>query len=331
LSSPCLSDLAGPGRDPVCSTDFHENRGEPPSKPKATPLPRAIDHLVIASHDLEALAALYDRLGFQVGARNRHPWGTENHIVQFDGSFLELIGLGQGFAAPLERPGIFSFAAFVGRFLARREGLAMLAMRSADAEADRIAFAARGLGAFERFDFARKARRPDGAEVDVAFSLAFAASAAMPEAGFFVCEQKFPENFWSRSAQIDPNGATGIEGVTLVHEKPEEAAEFVGNFAGAAAPRAIDGGFAVIVDGAQIECVTRAALLARFGAEAVQSDDPTLALVRVGVGDLQAVSRLLDDRAVVHRRVGEALLVKAARAHGLALVFEAGQKSAQGQ
>ena len=63
-------------------------------------MPRAIDHLVIAAHDLPEQAALYRRLGFQVGARNRHPWGTENHIVQFDGAFLELIGLGDAFAAP---------------------------------------------------------------------------------------------------------------------------------------------------------------------------------------------------------------------------------------
>ncbi len=63
-------------------------------------MPRAIDHLVIAARDLPEQAALYRRLGFQVGARNRHPWGTENHIVQFDGAFLELIGLGDEFAAP---------------------------------------------------------------------------------------------------------------------------------------------------------------------------------------------------------------------------------------
>ena len=55
-------------------------------------MPRAINHLVIPARDLTAQAELYRRLGFQVGARNSHPWGTENHIVQFDGAFLELIG-----------------------------------------------------------------------------------------------------------------------------------------------------------------------------------------------------------------------------------------------
>src|SRR5271155_5191374 len=119
-------------------------------------MPRAIDHLVIPAHDLAAQTTLYRRLGFQVGARNRHPWGTENHIVQFDGFFLELIGLGEGFEASAAVPGVFSFAGFVADFLSRREGLAMLVLRSADAEADRRDFAAKGLGDFRGFEFARK-------------------------------------------------------------------------------------------------------------------------------------------------------------------------------
>ena len=55
----------------------------------------------------------------------------------------------------------------------------MLVLRSVDAEADRREFEREGIGEFSRFDFARKGRRPDGATVDVAFSLAFAASAAL--------------------------------------------------------------------------------------------------------------------------------------------------------
>jgi len=55
-----------------------------------------IDHLVLAAHDLNATGSFYERLGFKVGARNRHPWGTENRIVQFPGAFLELITVGEG-------------------------------------------------------------------------------------------------------------------------------------------------------------------------------------------------------------------------------------------
>ena len=282
-------------------------------------MPRAIDHLVVPARDLAAQAELYRRLGFQVGARNRHPWGTENHIVQFDGAFLELIGLGQGFGAPAPEPGAFSFAGFVGAFLQRREGLAMLVLRSSDAEGDRRRFKAEGLGDFARFDFARKARRPDGREVDVAFSLAFAASPALPEAGFFVCEQRFPENFWSRAAQVHPNGATAITGLSFAHERPSEAADFLARFCDAPAPRREGPAWIVEAAGARVECAPRAALADRYGA-AIAREGPAFALARIAVADLARMRERLASNGVAFEPRGEGLI---APAMGAALAFEA--------
>ncbi len=285
-------------------------------------MPRAIDHLVIPARDLAEQADFYRRLGFQVGARNRHPWGTENHIVQFDGAFLELIGLGQGFAAPAAEPGVFSFAGFVGAFLQRREGLAMLVLRCDDAEADRRRFKADELGDFARFDFARKARRPDGREVDVAFSLAFAASPALPEAGFFVCQQRFPENFWSRAAQVHPNGAKGIAGLAIAHESPGEATDFLTRFLGAGAARREGEGFVIEADGARIEGAPRAALAERYGGSAIGADGPPIALARIAVADIEAARRVLVASRVRYEARGEALVVDCAAAMGAAIVFE---------
>ena len=285
-------------------------------------MPRAIDHLVIPARDLAAQAELYRRLGFQVGARNRHPWGTENHIVQFDGAFLELIGLGEGFVEPAPEPGVFSFAGFVASFLERREGLAMLALRSHDAEADRRRFKANGLGDFSRFDFARKARRADGGEADVAFLLAFAACPALPEAGFFVCQQRFPENFWSRAAQVHPNGARGIAGVAIAHENPREAAEFLSRFVDAGAARRDGEGFVVEADGASIECRPRAALAERYGASAFRRDGSPIALARVAVADVAATRALFEAGGVAFGDRAGALVVGADAAMGAALVFE---------
>ena len=73
-----------------------------------------------------------------------------------------MIGLGEGFSRPNDKEGEFSFAGFVAKYLEARQGLAMLVMRSFDAEADRREFAASHIGDFSRFDFARKGRRPDG-------------------------------------------------------------------------------------------------------------------------------------------------------------------------
>ena len=61
--------------------------------------------------DLDAAAALYRRLGFTVGARNGHAWGTHNHIVQLPGFFVELLTV-----AEPEKLGGEGFAALFGRF-----------------------------------------------------------------------------------------------------------------------------------------------------------------------------------------------------------------------
>ena len=203
-------------------------------------MPRALDHLVIAFRDLAAAAERYRALGFQVGPRNRHPWGTENHIVQFDGVFLELLGLGEAFAAPAPDDPVAPFAGFLAEFLKTREGLSMMVLRSSDAEADRQAFARAHIGVRPRFDFARKGVR-EGREVEVAFSLAFAETPAFAQAGFFVCEQKFPQNFWSPAAQVHPNGATGVSELTLTHPDPEQVRGFLTAYLDAPAEPTADG------------------------------------------------------------------------------------------
>ena len=147
---------------------------------------RRIDHLVVAVQDLDQAGRFYQRLGFQVGARNRHPWGTENRIVQLPGSFIELITLGEGAAIAPHQESAFSFGAFVQDYLKDREGLAMLVLDSQDAQADAALFSQKGVGSFEPFHFERSGRRPDGSETKVAFTLAFASAEIAPKAGFFV-------------------------------------------------------------------------------------------------------------------------------------------------
>lgn len=286
------------------------------------PTPRAIDHLVVAAHDVDAQAALYQRLGFQVGRRNRHPWGTENHIVQFDGCFLELIGLGEGFATPPAIAGVYSFAGFLARFLERRQGIAMLVMASRDAEADRSAFARAGIGDFARFDFARKGRDADGREVDVAFSLAYAQDWAMSDAGFFVCQQHFPQNFWNARLQVHANRARGVVGVVFAQERPQDHAEFFASFVGVSQARRVEGGLAFDAGGAMVEILTPGAIADRYGAGALAPDGPPLALMRIAVGDIAATQAVLTENGASFARRGGALITAARDALGAAIVFE---------
>src|SRR6266566_1082877 len=105
---------------------------------------RGIDHIIHSVRDLDAAAALYRRLGFTVGARNRHPWGTHNHIVQLPGFFIELLTLAE--PQKLGSDGFsVSFGSFNRRFLERHEGLSMLLLESADAEGDAHTFREAGI------------------------------------------------------------------------------------------------------------------------------------------------------------------------------------------
>lgn len=193
---------------------------------------RRIDHLVLAVHDLAAAAHFYEQLGFLVGARNRHPWGTENHIIQFRSSFLELIGVADDDLIPPHAPGRFSFGAFVRDYLARRQGLAMLVLDGQDADADAAAFAAAGIGDFEPFTFERSGTAADGTPTRVAFSLAFARDERLPQAGFFTCRQHYPEAFWNPALQQHPNGAQNVTAVTLSTPHPDRFDRFFTNFTG---------------------------------------------------------------------------------------------------
>lgn len=193
---------------------------------------RHIDHVVVAVRDLDRAGDLYARLGFQVGPRNRHPWGTENRIIQFRRSFIELITAPEGAEIPPHAPGRFSFGAFVQDYLRRREGLAMLVLSSEDAVADAADFTARGIGGFAPFRFERSGRRPDGSPTHVAFTLAFAVDPQTPELGFFTCQQHFPDAFWNAALQQHPCGATDIAAVRIAAPRPAAQAGFLSAFAG---------------------------------------------------------------------------------------------------
>jgi len=273
---------------------------------------RALDHLVIGTHGLDDLGARFAALGFTIGARNTHPWGTQNRIIQFsDQTFLELITVADEALIPAHRPGHFSFGAFVRDGLARRTGLSMLVLKSDDARADALAFKADGLGDYAPFDFSREGQRPDGSVVRVAFSLAFAASDAMPEAGFFTCQQHFPENFWSNPAQNHENGACCLSRVTMVAENPSDHHIFLSAFVGERGLRATSFGVEIETkDGASvIEILTPEGFSFRYGIAAPLATTPLFA----GFG-IRGV-----DHATLQARAEAAGI--ALNAHGVALVL----------
>jgi hypothetical protein len=228
-------------------------------------MPRNLDHIVHAVHDLDAAAALYEKLGFIVGARNKHPWGTHNRIIQFDGSFIELLTVGEPDKIAAHAPHSFSFGAFHRDFLAHEQGLAMLLLNSTDVKADNAAWREARIGDFDVFNFEREGRRPDGAVVKLAFSLIFAADRNAPDTGFAACQHYYPENFWNPAFQKHANGVKGIDGVVLVADAPDRHRDFLLAYTGARDARDIGGGFAIDLPRGAIDVITPPMFLHRFG------------------------------------------------------------------
>ena len=285
-------------------------------------MPRGLDHIVHAVRDLDAAAEFYRRAGFTVGARNRHAWGTHNHIVQFPGVFIELIAIGEPELIRIGAPGTFSFGAFTRDFLAREEGLGMLVLEGKGAAEDAAAFREAGIGDFKVFDFEREAKRPDGSAVKVAFSLAFARDAKAPDAGFFTCQQHYPENFWNPAFQKHPNGVSGIAGVTMIAENPEDHRHFVSAFAGVGDVKSGADGIAVQTPRGEIRVMTPSAYRQHFATEPPDlTRGARIAAIQFAVHDEPKLAALLTNAGVVASGRGGNIVVPPAAAHGATLIF----------
>jgi hypothetical protein len=269
-------------------------------------LPRGLDHIVHAVHDLDTAADFYRRAGFTVGARNRHPWGTHNHIVQFPGVFVELVSVGEAGLIPPAAPRVFSFGAYIRDFLSRSEGLSMLVLEGKGAAADADAFRAAGIGDFDVFDFAREATRPDGSTVKVAFSLAFAADPHTSDIGYFTCQHHFPENFWNPAFQTHPNAVRGVAGVVIVAENPADHGAFLKAFSGVNDLTSTSGGITIETPRGEIAVMTPSAYRLTFGVE-----PPDL----TGGARFAAIRFSLPERQ-------ERLVVPPNEAFGATLIFE---------
>lgn len=284
---------------------------------------RGLDHVVHAVRDLEAAGELYDLLGFTVGSRNRHPWGTHNRIVQTPGFFMELLEVAEPEAIPPHGETSFSFGAFNRDFLAQvGPGLSMLVLEGRDPVAEKAEFDAAGFGGFDTFDFSRTGRLPDGSDVEVSFSLAYARDPKSPHCGFFTCLQRRPENFWTPDLQRHMNGTTRVAGVVLVAAEPAEHLDFLHVFTGADFRRAVDGWHLAETPRGVIELMRPDVYAQRYGAAPTADQGLRLGATRFAVQDIEKTRKRLASSRMTAEEIEGLIVVGPRSALGAALVFE---------
>ena len=283
---------------------------------------RGLDHVVHAVRDLDAAAGLYRQLGFTVGARNRHSWGTHNHIVQLPGFFVELLTV-----AEPDKLGTDGFSALFGtfnrRFLQQQEGLSLLILESHDAAGDGSDFRSAKIGVADVMRFEREGKRPEGSSAKVGFSLAFARDGKAPQIGFAVCQQHFPENFWNPAFQQHANTASGISGVVLVARDPAEHASFLSAFCGIPDLHAGANGITASTPRGDISVVAPVEFRRRFATEPPDvSSGARLAALHLRVRDPEKLGSALTAGGVAFSSAGGSIVVAPHTAMGATLAFD---------
>lgn len=285
--------------------------------------PRGLDHIVHAVHDLDAAAEFYRRAGFQVGARNVHPWGTHNHIVQLHDFYIEILGVADASLIPPQGPHTFSFGAFQRDYLTRGQGLSMLLLKSSDARADASDFEKAHIGGFDVFDFERQGAGPDGAPVKLAFSLAFAQDEKSPHAGFASCQHHHPQNFWSASRQVHDNGACTAGAAIMVADSPTDHHIFLSAFTGVRMVHSSSIGIKSVTPNGEAEIMEATGFHDQFGVKPqIEGEGASFKGLRLVVDDVAATERLLKQNNIAcHCHVGR-VIVAPEIAFGATLIFD---------
>ncbi|MET1415720.1 VOC family protein [Roseibium sp. HPY-6] len=243
---------------------------------------RGLDHLVVAVNDLDAAGRAYEAMGFTITPENRHPFGTANRLIQFNGFFIELLSVADPSLITETIGRTFSFGAFNRDFLKTGEGASMLVLDSQGAGGDRDDFEKSGLDLFEPFSFERTAHLPGGETAKVAFDLTILRDPLSPKIGYFTCHNKFPENFWKPAFQQHANGAQDIRCIYMIAGDPSDHHEFLGAFTGQREMRATSLGLELETARGKLSVLNPEAYRALVGQEAAHA-------VRNGLPQIAAI------------------------------------------
>ncbi|QTF08939.1 VOC family protein [Brenneria izadpanahii] len=168
----------------------------------------SLDHLVLnAQFATDQAAAILRQLGFILTPRGYHSMGSINHLVMFDGHYLEILGLPPG--EPVRRQ----------ELLAGPAGLDGLVFASQDIAASAAAIRQAGFTAQPVRSFSRPVDI-EGQQRQARFSTVHLAAGTFSAGRVYFCQHHTPELVWRDEWRRHPNGVTHIGQLTVVTRAP---------------------------------------------------------------------------------------------------------------
>lgn len=282
-----------------------------------------LDHVGIAVHDLDAAAERYRRLGFRLTPRGYHTTppatpggprpraGTGNNCAMLARGYIELIGVTDP-----------SYAGRLRADLDRYEGLHIVAFGTPDAQAASRSLRDRGIAASEP----RILERPiedSGREELARFDIVDFPPDLVPELYSFAIQHRTRHLLWKPELLQHPNGATGLQAITVAVADPRAFAERLAGVLGAEVERGEgEGTLSLRLTAGAVHVTDARTLAATFPAASVAP--PFVAGMTLATGDLGATEAFLKGNGVELERRGDSLVVTAAAACGAFIGFVAG-------
>ena len=181
-----------------------------------------IDHPLVCVHDLPTVRETYGKLGFSMKGIGKHPWGTSTCAIIFEKSLLELMSIYDTSLIDSYPAGNYRFGRFNYEALQQRDGIALTALYTDDAERDAKAVEDRGGVCQGTIEFGRDVVLADGTPDRTSTTLKIFVSDQLPRLSNFACQQhkrhliEFPE--WMNH----PNTAYGFSSVAILAEAGQQ-------------------------------------------------------------------------------------------------------------
>jgi hypothetical protein len=220
----------------------------------------ALDHVVInVLFDMDRAAALMSQLGFTLTPRGHHSLGSINHLMVFEGHYLELIGLPSG--TDVLRKDV----------LESPLGLDGLVFKADDIDKCQRTLRDSGLAMLEPRSFSRPVTI-DGVEHLARFRTVRTAPELFEAGRVYYCQHFTPELVWHRPWMSHPNGVRGLSELVIVTSNLETDAPRYAKAAQAPSERQGDDWIIALPRGFRLTLISPVRYRERYGEQCIEAD-----------------------------------------------------------
>lgn len=271
-----------------------------------------LDHIVIMVHrDLDAAAAQYEAMGFDLTPRGHHSLGSSNNLAIFQNNYLELLGFEKG--KELKRP----------ELMEAPRGLTAVVWRCPDLDAVVNRLDETGLKIEDPTHFVRPVDTSDGS-FDAAFAVINFPKKGFAEGRSFFCHHKTRHLVWREEWQGHANTVLDISEYVFAGGEPTETLAMFDTFFGPGVMKPVDGGMAIDASEAQVLALSADAAKARFGGSIStipEEGEARMIALSMRCKSLAACKSALEAGGVTFDDLGGRLRVGEDAAFGLVIEF----------